>query len=71
MRTTPEEKRLKEQKRYTDSHGGPEIRMDTTGKYYCLACATYICDEGSSKFKCPGCGMEFDWQKYIIETPVL
>jgi hypothetical protein len=71
MRKTPEEKRLKEQKRYTDSHGGPEVRIDSTGKYFCLACATYICDEGSSKIKCLGCGKKFDLGKYIIKTSVL
>jgi rubrerythrin len=66
-----EEKRLKEQKRYTNSHGGPEVRIDAKGKYFCLRCGAFICDEGCSKLKCPGCGAKFDWQKCIIKTPVL
>lgn len=68
---SPIEKRLKEQKRYTDSHGGPEVRLDDNGKYFCLKCGSFICDEGYSKLNCPGCGMKFDWGKYIIKAPVL
>jgi predicted RNA-binding Zn-ribbon protein involved in translation (DUF1610 family) len=71
VRKTPEEKRLREQKLYTDSHGGPEVRVDIKGKYYCLKCAIYICDEVSSKLKCPGCGITFDWRKQIIKTSIL
>lgn len=71
MRITAEEKRLKEQKRYTDSHGGSEACLDSKGKYYCLKCGSYFCDKGSSKLSYPGCGIKFDWKKYIIMTPVL
>jgi len=71
IQLSSEEKLLKEQKKYTDSCGGPEVRVDTKRKYFCLKCGSYICDEGCSKLNCPGCSMEFDWQKFIIETPVL
>jgi hypothetical protein len=71
VRKTPEEKRLREQKLYTDSHGGPEVRLDSKGKYYCLTCGSYICDEGFSKLKCLKCGIKFDWRKQIIKTSVL
>jgi len=65
----PAEKRLKEQQKYADSHGGQEIRVDTNRKYFCLKCGSYICDEGCSKLNCPSCDLEFGWKKCIIETP--
>jgi predicted RNA-binding Zn-ribbon protein involved in translation (DUF1610 family) len=68
---SPEEKRLKEQKKYTNSHGGPEVRIDKKGRYFCLRCGSFICDEGCSKLSCPDCGNKFNWRKYIIKTPVI
>jgi rubrerythrin len=68
---SPLKKRIEEQKKFTDLHGGPEVRIDIKGKYFCLQCGSYICDEGYSKLYCPGCGKKLDWNKYIIETPVL
>jgi hypothetical protein len=46
---SPVEKRLKEIK-YTGSHGGPEVRINTNGKYFCLKYGSFICDEECSKF---------------------
>jgi len=68
---TLSEKIFREQRKYTDSHGGPELRVDTKGQYYCLRCGHFVCNEGSLKSQCPACGMKFDEQKYIVKTPVL
>jgi hypothetical protein len=66
-----EEKRLKEQKKYTNLHGGPEVRIDEKGRYFSLQCNSFVCDEGCSKLNSPGGGMKFDWRKCIIKMPVI
>jgi hypothetical protein len=69
---TQDEKRLKEQKKYTNLHGGPEVRVDTNQKYFCLGCGTFLFAQGSPTIlRCPVCLKKFDWQKYVIKTPVL